>query len=168
MFSVRNPISIGNLTGIFRKAEDFGYIFYKHSLYPPIKEDHFYCFFITRCSSTIFLGWFSAPVVQSLGGTMVSMVARSSWVSNCSYIWFHTQGVSCETSQVPFCEPPQGPFRRLFAHRLTGHNPPVVPRIQFPQPEHRSQKIPCSTGPPMKVVFRPGKILILGNLSAIY
>src|SRR3989339_1391249 len=108
------------------------------------------------------------PVVQSLGGTMVSIVAKSCWVSNWSYIWFHTQGVSCETSHFPFCEPPHGPFKRLFAHRLTGHSPPVVARIQLPQPAHRSQKTPCSVGPPINVVFKPGNILIFGNFSAMY
>src|SRR3989304_162919 len=108
------------------------------------------------------------PVVQSLGGTMVSIVAKSCWVSNWSYVWFHPEGVSCEASHFPFWDPPHGPFIRLFAHRLTGHNPPVVAKIQLPQPAPLSQKTPCSVGPSIKVVFTPGKILILGNLSAMY
>ena len=41
-------------------------------------------------------------------------------------------------SHLPFSEPPQGPFRRLLAHLVTGQMPPVSLRMHMPHSWHCS------------------------------
>jgi hypothetical protein len=76
------------------------------------------------------------------------------------------QSVSGLISHLPFCDPPQGPFKSFLAHRVTGQIPPNMSSLQFPQPEHSSVKTPCFSRTPMNVVFTPGKTGLLTNRLA--
>ena len=60
------------------------------------------------------------------------------------------------TSQTPWDEPPQGPFKSCLAQRAMGQRPPKLPMIQLPQAWQNSFQTPCSVAPPMLVVLRPG------------
>src|SRR5512136_1862371 len=83
------------------------------------------------------------------------------WISN------QAQGVSLLTSHFPSREvPPQGPLKRLLAHLVTGHIPPVSPRTHSLQARQFSSNHPISLSMPIKVVFKAGKAGLVGYRSA--
>src|SRR5512137_2235149 len=78
-----------------------------------------------------------------------------------------TQGTSLLIShEPPTCEPPQGPLKRLFAHRATGQSPRVLSRTQLPHPWHISFQTPCSSEEPKKVVLTAGTTYLFRYISA--